>query len=247
MRSVPSTLVRVTPSGSSTNAAAQRATRCGDAAQRVGVVERALELGVDDRVDLPRLVAAGLADGLLAFGVGPAGAVGDHVAVVARRAGGRRSRAARRAARRWGRSGRRGGRGRGRGWCATASAWRWRCSWRRSRSSSAASRRSGVVEAGAGEVRRVAGGGVACVLELLVDGVEHEHRVDRPRCRRRSPRRARARRRSGRCGRGRAARRRRAASAPLASGAGGERVELAVELVELAAEQARGLLSGRPG
>ena len=35
----------------------------GDAAQRVGVGERALELGVDDRVDVARLVAAGVADG----------------------------------------------------------------------------------------------------------------------------------------------------------------------------------------
>ena len=55
----------------------------GDAAQRIGVVERALQFGVDDRVDLPRLVSAGVADGLLAVGVGPAGAVGDHLAVVA--------------------------------------------------------------------------------------------------------------------------------------------------------------------
>ena len=55
----------------------------GDAAQRVGVGERALELGVEDRVGLARLVAAGVADGLLALGVGPAGAVGDHLAVVA--------------------------------------------------------------------------------------------------------------------------------------------------------------------
>ena len=83
MRSLPSALVRVTPSGSSTNAAAPAGDELGDAAQRVGVVERALEFGVDDRVDLARLVAAGVADGLLAFGVGPAGAVGDHVAVVA--------------------------------------------------------------------------------------------------------------------------------------------------------------------
>ena len=55
----------------------------GDAAERVGVGERAFELGVDDRVELARLVAAGVADGLLAFGVGPAGAVGDQLAVVA--------------------------------------------------------------------------------------------------------------------------------------------------------------------
>ena len=54
----------------------------GDAAQRVGVVERALELGVDDRVDVAGFVPAGVADGLLAVLVGPAGAVGDHVAVV---------------------------------------------------------------------------------------------------------------------------------------------------------------------
>jgi hypothetical protein len=39
------------------------------------------ELGVDDCVELARLVAAGVADGLLAFGVGPAGAVGDQLAV----------------------------------------------------------------------------------------------------------------------------------------------------------------------
>ena len=38
---------------------------------------------VDDRVDVAGLVAAGVADGLLARGVGPAGAVGDHVGVVA--------------------------------------------------------------------------------------------------------------------------------------------------------------------
>ena len=63
----------------------------GDAAQRVGVVEGALQFRVGDCVDLARLAAAGVADGLLAVGVGPAGAVGDHVAVLARRAGGRRS------------------------------------------------------------------------------------------------------------------------------------------------------------
>ena len=48
-----------------------------------GSRERALELGVDDRVGLGGLVAAGVADGPLAFGVGPAGAVGDQLAVVA--------------------------------------------------------------------------------------------------------------------------------------------------------------------
>jgi hypothetical protein len=50
----------------------------GNASERVGIGERAVELGVDDRVELARLVPAGVADGLLAFGVGPAGAVGDH-------------------------------------------------------------------------------------------------------------------------------------------------------------------------
>jgi hypothetical protein len=55
-----------------------------DAAQRIRVGERALELGLDDRVDPTPLVPAGVPDRLLALGVGPAGAVGDHVAVVAR-------------------------------------------------------------------------------------------------------------------------------------------------------------------
>ena len=91
MRSDPSALVRVTPAGSSTNAAAHRAVSWAMPAQRVGVGERAFELGVDDRVDVARLVAAGVADGLLAFGVGPAGAVGDQLAVVADEQVGRRS------------------------------------------------------------------------------------------------------------------------------------------------------------
>ena len=55
----------------------------GDAVQRVGVPERALQFGVDDRVDLAGFAAAGVADELLALGVGPAGAVGDQFAVVA--------------------------------------------------------------------------------------------------------------------------------------------------------------------
>ena len=42
-----------------------------------------MELGVEDGVDVARFVAAGVADGLLAFAVGPAGAVGDQLAVVA--------------------------------------------------------------------------------------------------------------------------------------------------------------------
>ncbi|HYB25297.1 MAG TPA: hypothetical protein VEF89_01645, partial [Solirubrobacteraceae bacterium] len=53
-----------------------------DAAQRVWVLERALELRVEDRVGLAGFVAAGIADWLLAVLVGPAGAVGDDVAVV---------------------------------------------------------------------------------------------------------------------------------------------------------------------
>jgi hypothetical protein len=39
-----------------------------DGAQRVEVGERALELGVGDRVEVARLVAAGVADGLSALG-----------------------------------------------------------------------------------------------------------------------------------------------------------------------------------
>ena len=83
MRSVPSVLVRVMPSGSSANAAAQLAVSWAIAAERVGVLERALEFGVEDGVELSGFVAAGVADWLLAVLVGPAGAVGDHVAVVA--------------------------------------------------------------------------------------------------------------------------------------------------------------------
>jgi hypothetical protein len=46
-------------------------------------LERSLKLVSEDRVGVARLVAAGVADGLLALGVGPAGAVGDQLAVVA--------------------------------------------------------------------------------------------------------------------------------------------------------------------
>jgi hypothetical protein len=90
IRSVPSVFVRVMPSGSRRNAAAQRG-ELRDPAQRVGVVERVLEFGVEDGVGVAGLVSAGVADGLLALLVGPAGAEGDHVAVGARRVGGRRS------------------------------------------------------------------------------------------------------------------------------------------------------------
>ena len=46
-------------------------------------MRRSLWLGGDDRVDVPWLVAACVADGLLALAVDPAGAVGDHLPVVA--------------------------------------------------------------------------------------------------------------------------------------------------------------------
>jgi hypothetical protein len=48
----------------------------------LGVVERALELGFDDRIDGRGFVSAGVAGRLLAFGIGPAGTVGDRLAVV---------------------------------------------------------------------------------------------------------------------------------------------------------------------
>jgi hypothetical protein len=54
-----------------------------DPAERVGVGECALELGVDDRIGVLRLAPSGVADGLLALGVRPAGAVGDDLSVVA--------------------------------------------------------------------------------------------------------------------------------------------------------------------
>jgi len=50
--------------------------------ERVGIGERAFERSVDDRVELAQFVAAGVADGALALGVGPAGDVGDQLAVV---------------------------------------------------------------------------------------------------------------------------------------------------------------------
>ena len=61
----------------------------GEAAQRVGVGEGALELGGDDRVDGAGLVAAGVTDGLLAPRVGPAGAVAKSRRRSAGRAAGR--------------------------------------------------------------------------------------------------------------------------------------------------------------
>jgi hypothetical protein len=50
----------------------------GDSAQRVGVLEGRVQLGVEDGVGVAGLAAAGLADWLLALAVGPAGAVPDR-------------------------------------------------------------------------------------------------------------------------------------------------------------------------
>ena len=61
----PSALVRVTPAGSSNNAAPESGGELGDAVHWVGVAECPLELGADDRVYVARLVAGGVADGLL--------------------------------------------------------------------------------------------------------------------------------------------------------------------------------------
>ena len=59
---------------------------CGelrDAPEWIRVFERPLELGLGDPIRMLGLMAPGVADGLLAFGVGPAGAVGDQLAVLA--------------------------------------------------------------------------------------------------------------------------------------------------------------------
>ena len=69
MRSTPSALVRMIPSGSSTIAAAQRGGEVTDAAQRARVPRACAELSVDDRVGLPGLVAAGVAERVLGGGV----------------------------------------------------------------------------------------------------------------------------------------------------------------------------------
>ena len=73
-----------------TNASRFSATSAGESigrinshtTQRVGVGDRALELGSDDQIGVARLEPAGIPDGLLALGVGPAGAEGDQIAVV---------------------------------------------------------------------------------------------------------------------------------------------------------------------
>ena len=74
--------MRVTPATSSRNAATEPCGELGEPTERVGVLERALQLRVEDGVGLSGFVAAGVADRLLAFLVGPAGAVGDYVAAV---------------------------------------------------------------------------------------------------------------------------------------------------------------------
>ena len=59
---------------------AQRAVSCAIPRTGVGVGERALKLGVDDRVDVASLVAAGVANRPLALGVGapPAAVTGRY-------------------------------------------------------------------------------------------------------------------------------------------------------------------------
>ena len=229
-------MVRVTPSGSSTKAALQRATSPAIARSGSGSCERALELGVGDRVGLARLVAAGVADGLLAFAVAPAGAVGDQLALVAGeqvaddrlerlqlRVGGVDQAGAQVVAepevraRRLDLAGARVGALR-----AVLLAGR---------------AQLGVVEAGAGEVALLARDGAVAGFELLADRVEHEHGVDDPDA-------------GGEVGAalvhvgvaaGAGALAQRAVDAQLARrrpGAGGERVELAVELVGRAVEDA---------
>jgi hypothetical protein len=81
MRSEPSAFVRVNPARVEHQRGRPARNELGDAAQRVGIAQRALQLGVDDRVDVAGFAAAGVADRLLALGVGPAGAVGDHLGV----------------------------------------------------------------------------------------------------------------------------------------------------------------------
>ena len=76
--------MRVTPSGSSANAAAQLAVSSAIPRTGSGSLKCTLEFSVEDRVGLARFTAAGVADLLLAVLVCPAGAVGDHVAVVPR-------------------------------------------------------------------------------------------------------------------------------------------------------------------
>ena len=185
---------------------AQARGELGDAPERVGVGERAFELGLDDRVELAWFVAAGVADGLLALGVGPAGAVGDQLAVVADeqpaddlpecaelgfgrldQAGADVVSEPEVAAGRVGVA--------GPGLRAALLVL------------GGGVAELVVVEPGAGEVGLFAGGGRVGVVELLVDEVEHEGGVDDPDAGGEVLAAVVRRTRSGRCGRGRAPRR----------------------------------------
>ena len=132
---------------------------------------------------------------------------------------------------------------------AVASAWRARSAARRSAVLFGGVAHLVVVEARAAEVGLLAGGLAVGVGELLADGVDHEHRVDDPDA-------------GGEVlaavehpavaavGGAVAQRRVDAQLERAAAGAGGERVELGVELVGLAAERGGGFgvaLGGRGG
>ena len=73
IRSEPSALVRATPAGSSTNAAAHRAASWAIPRRGSGSASARWS-------SASTIASAGVGDGLLAFGVGPAGAVGDQLA-----------------------------------------------------------------------------------------------------------------------------------------------------------------------
>ena len=74
--------MRVTPAGIEHQRGAQAGRELRDAPEGVRVLERSLELGLDDDVGVAGLVASGFADRPLSLGVGPAGSVGDQLAVV---------------------------------------------------------------------------------------------------------------------------------------------------------------------
>jgi hypothetical protein len=80
MHSLPSALARH-PAGVEHECGRPAGAEVGDPAQRAGVAQHALELGVDDRVDPAGLSSGAVADGMPALDVGPAGAVGDHLRV----------------------------------------------------------------------------------------------------------------------------------------------------------------------
>ena len=82
MRSVPSVLVRVTPSASRAKAAAQLAVSCAIPRRESGSLSARSSSASRIASGRRRLAAAGVADRLLAILVCPAGAVGNHIAVV---------------------------------------------------------------------------------------------------------------------------------------------------------------------